>query len=148
MFTLHKMVNEKQFSFAISKIKELAFSISQIEDNSIELEVGFGINVKFDLVTDFFDLHVLVDLKSKESKKVLVHITVLNSFYIENIKRYLKEDGETLDIPDLALVTLLSLSVSHTRAILAKNTAGTAYENHLIPVINPTEMAKEVFKIK
>lgn len=141
------MENKQQFGFAIKRIKELAFNINQAEEISQDFEFGFGVLINFDIEASSFELQILTDLVNKENKKSFVHITVSNVFYIEDLKKYVRSDGVTFDIPDMALISMLSISISHTRALMAKNTFGTAYENHFIPIVNPTEMAKEIFKL-
>ncbi len=141
------MENEQQFGFAIKRIKELAFNINQAEEISQDFEFGFGVLINFDIEASTFELQILTDLVHKENKKSFVHITVSNVFYIEDLKKYVRDDGVTFDIPDMALISMLSISISHTRALMAKNTLGTTYENHFIPIVNPTEMAKEIFKL-
>ncbi len=141
------MENKQQFGFAIKRIKELAFNINQAEEISQDFEFGFGVLINFDIEASSFELQILTDLVNKENKKSFVHITVSNVFYIEDLKKYVRSDGVTFDIPDMALISMLSISISHTRALMAKNTLGTAYENYFIPIVNPTEMAKEIFKL-
>lgn len=142
------MIEEQQVGIGISKIRELAFSIETLDKLPEQLELGFGIHVEFEPSTNTFDLQVTAELKETETQKVLVHIKVANVFMIENMVNYYSAETDSLNMPDGALITMLSISVSHTRALFAKNTAGTIYENHIIPIINPTDMAKEVFKMK
>ncbi|MBC7411892.1 MAG: hypothetical protein H7331_05495 [Bacteroidia bacterium] len=49
-------------------------------------------------------------------------------------------------LPDSIIITLLSLSISHTRALLYNRTLGTKYENYIIPIVNPTELAHKLYK--
>jgi hypothetical protein len=142
------MSEEQQIGLGISKIRELAFSIETLDKLPEQLELGFGIHVEFEPTANTFDLQVIAELKETETQKVLVHIKVANVFLIENMGGFYKAETKSLNLPDDALITMLSISVTHTRALFAKNTAGTIYENHIIPIINPTDMAKEVFKMK
>jgi hypothetical protein len=137
---------EKQVSIAIKKIKELEFSIHSATLTNETLNVGFGVTTEFDLEKETFDIHIVYDLKDPESDATLVHIKIANTFYIEKIKEFIAPDGKSLNIPDSGLVTMLSLSISHTRAILAKNTSGTVFENYYLPIVNPVDIAKQVFK--
>jgi hypothetical protein len=137
---------EKQVSLAIKKIKELEFSINSSTLTSETLNVGFGVTTEFDIEKETFDIHIVYDLKDPVSDATLVHIKIANTFYIEKIKGFIAADGKALDLPDSGLITMLSLSISHTRAILAKNTSGTVFENYYLPIVNPSEIAKQVFK--
>lgn len=142
------MIEEQQVGIGISKIRELAFGIETLDKLPEQLELGFAIHVEFEPSANTFDLQVIAELKEAETQKVLVHIKVANVFMIENMVNYYSAETNSLNLPDGALITMLSISVTHTRALFAKNTAGTIYENHIIPIINPTDMAKEVFKMK
>jgi hypothetical protein len=142
------MSNKQQIGLGISKIREHAFSIETVDKLPELVEFGFGFHLEFDHTINTFDLQVIAELKDTESKKLFVHIKVSNVFLIENMTQYYNTKTNSLNLPDSVLVTMLSISVTHTRALFAKNTVGTIYENNIIPIVNPTEMAKEVFKLK
>jgi len=137
---------EKQVSLAIKKIKELEFSINSATLASDPLNIGFGVKTEFDIEKETFDMNVVFDLRDSVTEAILVHIKVANTFYIEKMKEFIAADGIALDLPDSGLITMLSLSISHARAILAKNTSGTVFENYYLPIVNPSEIAKQVFK--
>lgn len=42
------------------------------------------------------------------------------------------------------MIMLLSLSVSHTRALLAKNASGTKFSEFYLPIINPSDLYKQL----
>ncbi len=43
------------------------------------------------------------------------------------------------------IITLVGLSVSHTRALFLKRLSGTALQENILPILNPAEMAKQFF---
>lgn len=137
---------EKQVSLAIKKIKELEFIINAAKPVNETLNVAFGVTTEFDIEKNSFDMILTYDLKDPSTDTALVHIKVANGFFIEKMKSFIGDDGKTLNLPDSGLITMLSLSISHTRAILAKNTSGTIFENYYLPIVNPSEIAKQVFK--
>jgi len=52
----------------------------------------------------------------------------------------LQKTNETqVEMPDDLLVTLMSVSYSSARGILAELTAGTDYSNILLPLVNPQD---------
>ncbi|MEO6902445.1 MAG: hypothetical protein ABI315_04735 [Bacteroidia bacterium] len=136
---------KKQVSIAINKIKELEFSITTNTEAKEKLSIGFGVATAFDIKREIFEIQVIYDLKDSEDI-ILVHIKVLNEFSIQNIKQFLTKDKKELKLPDAGLITMLSLSISHTRALLAKSTSGTPFEDNYLPIVNPTEIAKEIFQ--
>lgn len=138
---------EKQLSIAIRKIKELEFSIDSTAKAPEEPTIGFGVITTTDIEKEIFEIQVTYDLKNPESDSILVHIKVSTVFNLLDIKQFLNEDNKSLNLPNNGLITMLSLSISHTRAILAKNTFGTDYETYYLPIVNPTEIANEVFKL-
>ena len=138
---------EKQINIGINQIKELEFSIipkKEIKEDSIK--INLSVNTQFNKEEDLFEILITVDLLNNEDNLNLVHIKVSNIFKVENILQFENEEKTHLKIPDGGLVTMLSLSISHARALLAKNTSGSVYENFYIPIVNPTEIAKQVFK--
>jgi hypothetical protein len=139
---------EKNFSLSIYKIKELEFSISTKPTSENNLSLSFGVVSEFDLDNETFEIQIIYDLKSAEKNSTLLHIKVSNVFKVQNLKDYFVKKQKKLNIPDIGLTTMLSLSISHARALLAKNTSGTDFENYYIPIVNPAEIAKQVFNIK
>jgi len=67
-------------------------------------------------------------------------------FSVLELADYHKSENETYDIPDNVMVTFLSLSVSHTRALLAKNSQGTKFAGLYIPIVNPTDLFNQLFR--
>ena len=43
------------------------------------------------------------------------------------------------------LISIFSISFSHTRALMAKSAAGTKYSHLLLPIVNPTDLVKQLF---
>ena len=138
----------KVFGLAISKISEVEFfmnesALPQNIDNGVkvnfiqETRIGLALNlVVFVLTVDYF-------LPQNLNDKIL-SIKVENWFNIYELEKFVKE-GNLLELPQDALVSIVSLSISHTRAILSKHTAGTLFATHLIPLVNPVQITKEFF---
>jgi len=136
---------DTQVNISVKLIKELEFGF--LNKKNIDLEnitLNFSVNTLVEKEIDSFTLDTKVTFNDKNDNAELVHITVSNVFLVQNISQF-EIDG-VFNIPDSILVTFLSLSISHTRALLAKNTAGSVYESLYIPVVNPTEIANQIFK--
>ncbi|HNY15014.1 MAG TPA: hypothetical protein PKI12_05710, partial [Bacteroidales bacterium] len=52
---------------------------------------------------------------------------------------YVVDENKQVNIPDDLLITLLSVSYSTARGIIASLTAGTEYQNILLPLVNIQE---------
>lgn len=136
---------ETKVNISVKLIKELEFGF--LNKKNIDLEnitLNFSVNTLVEKENDSFTLDTKVTFNDKNDNSELVHITVSNVFLVQNIVQF-ETDG-VFNIPDGILLTFLSLSISHTRALLAKNTAGSVYESLYIPVVNPTEIANQIFK--
>lgn len=134
-------------AITILKIRELAFSILEERVDETGLSIGFSVETIINFDEETFEIKVDYSLKSKSTGLSYVQIKVSNLFRISNLKDYSTKDKAHVTLPDATLITMLSLSISHTRALLAKNTAGTTLEQYLLPIVNPTEIAKQIFNI-
>jgi hypothetical protein len=72
-------------------------------------------------------------------------IKTSNVFLFSELPNFHKSDSNEFNIPDNVLVTFLSLSISHSRALLAKNALGTKFADLYIPIVNPTEIFNQLF---
>ncbi len=139
---------ETQVEIAIAKIKEIEFSIQpSITFNPKEgFNVGFAVANTTDVEKQEIDFQITIDFKDKVTNENVVHIKASNKFFINEMKKFVVEKDRSLDLPEDVMITMLSLSISHTRALLAKGTLGTPYEDQYFPIINPKEIARQVFK--
>ncbi len=135
-------------AITILKIRELAFSILEERVDETGLSIGFSVETIINFDEETFEIKVDYSLKSKFTGLSHVQIKVSNLFRISNLKDYSAKDKAHVTLPDATLITMLSLSISHTRALLAKNTAGTTLEQYILPIVNPTEIAKQIFNIQ
>lgn len=84
-------------------------------------------------------------LYEDKPNEILFATEVQTVFEIPNIKEYINAQTNALTIPTDLLVMIVSISVSHTRALLARQCAGTIYNDILLPIVNPLEMAQAFF---
>ncbi len=138
----------EQVNIAISRIKEVEYFINE----SIELQPGAQVNISFQVTTniklDDKTVEMLLTAQFAETTEgiVLLKIKTSNVFSVLELADYHKSENETYDIPDNVMVTFLSLSVSHTRALLAKNSQGTKFAGLYIPIVNPTDLFNQLFR--
>ena len=138
----------EQVNIAISRIKEVEYFINE----SIELQPGAQLNINFQVTTNFKlddkTVEMLLTAQFAEMTEgiVLLKIKTSNVFSVLELEDFHKPESETYNIPDNVMVTFLSLSVSHTRALLAKNAQGTKFAGLYIPIVNPTDLFNQLFK--
>lgn len=129
-------------NIGIKRIKELSFSI----DESIGLSSTHSASIGFEIVTNFnpeeksVELVLSIKYVNPESNGIIMQIKVSNEFFLEELQTYYDKNSNTYIIPDQLMITFISLTITHTRALLAKNTSGTKYSELYIPIMNPVDV--------
>lgn len=132
-------------AFSVSSIKELAFFLNEnLFKPDEQVIVNYGNKFGYS-EAGFVDFTLSATFKYKNfPKEDLFSIDVQNVFEVKNLGKYIDKDKK-LNLPGWFLITLVNMAVGHTRAILAKQTAGTVFSDQLLPVVNTTEMAIAFF---
>lgn len=141
----------KELHIAIKQIKELSFSIN----NDVDIEyvnANKSPSLDYEQELKFNDEDLSIDItlsfafyeKTKDNVITFLSIKTINSFYIHELKSF--KGDEEYNLPEILIPTILGLSISHTRALLSKNTIGSKYSNIFIPILNPTKLAEEFKK--
>lgn len=139
----------EQVNIAISRIKEVEYFINE----SIELQPGAQVNINFQVTTNInleeSTVEMLLTAQFSEITEgfVLLKIKTSNVFSVIELVDFYKPESEIYDIPDNVMVSILGLSVSHTRALLAKNAQGTKFAGLYIPIVNPTDLFNQLFRV-
>lgn len=143
-----KRKGSKPFQIAIKKVKMLSFGIDEsnelpaIEDIDIQIEQNLSFSTKDDTLV----LLLNINFSSKSTERIWMNGTVQNVFTIKDLRRIVDpKNPDLLNIPDNMLSTLLSISISHSRALMAQNAMGTAFQDIYVPLVNPEQVAKELF---
>jgi hypothetical protein len=138
--------------FGMVRIKDISFSLHEerlSQDPSkiikIEFQNIFGFNISTNILN--LTLRVYFHYEDESPEFTLVDTSVQNLFLVENLKIYQINDS-VLDLPIDFLKTLVSLTISHTRAITSKNLAGTAMQGLFLPIVNLEEVTKNFFPEK
>jgi len=140
-------MEQKQANIAIKKIKEIEFFVNE----AIELEDPALFNIGFELTINVTLLHNTIKMvlptifAVSNRNNVFMRIKTSNVFLFLELADFRKSESDEFDIPDNVMVTLLSLSISHSRALLAKNSLGTKFAELYIPIVNPSEILKQLF---
>lgn len=137
---------DTQITFSVYRVKEMA---SALNENNYNPElVDYKINYRHHLTYSpvgfvNFSIYVTYFYIGHEEKPLFL-IEVQNVFSVEGIGRFIDSERR-LDLPIEFLTTIVALSISHTRALLAARTSGTVFQEIVLPVVNPREMAETFF---
>lgn len=137
--------NEKKFTLAIARIKDLEFYINENADidENFTSQVTFNNTLNVFLEQELLDFIIEVSFYVDDIKNTFMRGKVQTSFQIQDMKQYLVPGTTQVDIPDQALATMLSIAITHTRALIAKASMGSRYNNLYVPIIlNINDMVK------
>ena len=151
------MSSEIQITFGVRKIKTVAFFIEEKlyrsgEDDKLNhiFQHAIDINVEKELI--IFTLRCFYSYSDLGDDFKLIDLHVATTFYIKNLESYLikKENGlADFTITENVWATIVGLSVSHLRAMLSINVAGTIYQDFIIPIIpDALEFTRRLMNIK
>ncbi len=140
------MNNEITIQVGLKKIKDIEFSVNE----EIKVKGDFGLNISqhtnFNIPDKIIELILEIDFFTKDNQHFL-HSKTSNQFHVPNIEEFkTSENPEEYNLPEPLLVTILGLSISHSRALIAKNSLGTIFSEIYLPIVNPVELAKQLFK--
>ena len=141
----------KDIQFSILKVRDTYFYINEnlnMPDRLGEITVGINPTLGFkreeNLVVLTINVVFLYGEMEYLPENILLSTTTQNIFEIPALNDFFN-DGDILVLPRELITTLLSLSISHSRALALKNSAGSTYEKVVIPVINAAEAARTFF---
>ncbi|HVX50140.1 MAG TPA: hypothetical protein VHB48_08275 [Chitinophagaceae bacterium] len=134
----------------IKRIKALSFFINESLarfDVPYKIEFSHSVSVNDELSLLFFTLRVFYYYPDKEGKAndLLLDLHVQNVFQVHDFKNYLQEDITKIALPPDVWITIVGLSMSHTRAILAQLTSGTILQDGIFPIMNVPDVAAKFF---
>ena len=141
----HKM-EQNQVNIRVKKIKDIGFSINEAVtiEKPDEFALGFELAINLKLEDNTIEMVLTAFFSDKPQGEVFMNIKTSNVYLLLELADFQKPDKEGFNIPDNLLVTLLSISISHTRALLAKNAIGTKFADLYIPIVNPSEIFKQL----
>ena len=113
---------------------------------------GYLDELEMELTSDFFfphdeencnvRTHILVDFFYPDSKDTAVlRGEVSTSFLLEGIS---SEDLAQVSADDQYYITMLSVSISHTRAVLEQQSKALGLSGFILPLLNPTETFRKM----
>lgn len=131
----------------IKRIKEVSFQIREdlLLDSSKTIKIEIGQNLSFATDAGLVSLALRFYYHFVEEREpILVDFTVQNVFEIPNLKRFISE-REELILPPATISNIVGLSISHSRALLAKQLSGTVLQEHLPYIVDPADVARHFF---
>jgi hypothetical protein len=134
----------KNLEIAIHKIQELDFYVNDEDIKKREIEFYLKVDTQFNLGEDVikFDVRPVFHVKNHPEEHVLSN-TSRTVFKTKGLREFLDEENK-LNIPDQYLITMLSISITHARALLSKSSLGSRFSNLFIPIVNPAAIFKDL----
>ena len=139
--------------FYIKDISTLEFSVKNLQLNLTELKENliFKVTPSFslDVVSKVVDINTLIGIYfDKKKQNRICELLTSIKFGVKNIDSFIdKKDDNLVNLPDQFIQTLISISLSTSRGILAAKTEGTILNGIYLPVLNPSKF-KPVIKTK
>jgi len=134
-------------TITIKRIKEQVFIIQEnlLQDTSRLIKIEISQNLAFALEANLVDLTLRIYYHfPDDSDTILVDISVQNLFEITDLKSFMT-NGTEIKLPPMVIASIVGLSISHTRALLAKNLFGTVLQDSLPAIVNSEEVARHFF---
>lgn len=140
--------NLSKVSIAILRVKELFFSLNEtlfVHDPNkiVKIELSHNLQLSDDNTKLNFVLTVYIFYVDSPPDQKLAEITVQNLFHISGL--ITEKDGSIL-LPNELLISIVNMSISHVRALFADRLGGSLYQQIILPITNPVEVAKHFFK--
>lgn len=140
-------MKQTQVSIAVKKIRDIEFFINEEFDlaNPPIANIGFELTTNFNLEEKSVEMLLATTFVDPANGNVIMRIKTSNVFLFLELANFHKPERNEFDLPDNVMVTFLSLSISHSRALLAKNALGTKLSDLYIPIVNPSEILNQLF---
>ena len=134
-------------TISVRRIKEQSFTINEslyVSEPNKTLSIQIGMQLGFSIQTNLLTLITIAYYHYPGSVEMITNIQVQNIFEISDLKQFLVSETE-IKLPSTIITKLVDLSISHTRALLAKNISGTVIQENILPITDPKQMAMNFF---
>ena len=132
----------------IKRIKEQSFSINEtlFSDVSTFVKIEIGQRLSFAIEENLVAISIRFYYHYPEdnSDQIIAEINVQNVYEIPGLSSFYISSNE-IKLPKETIINIVGVSISHTRALLAKNLLGTSLQDNLPAIVNPEEVAKHFF---
>lgn len=140
------------FPFEIKKVRQIHLTINErfyINQENAKVILGMSQTTSISVEKNLLEFTLFIFLHYEGApvpEGILADIKVQNIFHIPDIHRLKGEDGTF--IPDAILIPVVSMAISHTRALFCQALAGTVYDGIIIPITNPIDATNYLFPKK
>jgi len=130
-------------TFQIVGVSEESFGYQNKEDSDVKLVKEINVEAshlyKWNADQKMFGVFFHIRLRAKEdkTKKVLLYFDCAVHFRIDNFSEII-QDQPNMFINQSVEMTLVSISFSTIRGMLAARTAGTPFSYFILPIIDPS----------
>lgn len=142
--------NQSRNIFQPKSIKDVFFSVNENLINAdrekelrLEITIQFGHNIENNLASFTITAFYQYTGAEKDSPK-LAQIDVQNIFEVDNMIDFVIKDN-VVSFPPFLIIQLVSLSISHTRALFFKNLSGTSLQAQIMSRTDPEDVARHFF---
>lgn len=148
-------MKEKNNDLKVSIVEVNEISYKQTQPPIPTEDLVFGENLVFGLAFNFdanveneiFKHKTLIRFIIEGYEEPIIELETELVFHVINLKDVVKKIKEgVIDIDDNFLATITGVSLGTSRGILAKNTKGTSLSKFPLPILNPSEILKNIEK--
>ncbi|NJM93632.1 MAG: hypothetical protein HC842_02285 [Cytophagales bacterium] len=127
---------DREFGLKLKSIVDHGFSANLASQSSFSVSSQVELNFELQIHHDSESLEFIIHLRCYAAESELVHYTskVSTEFQISDFSERYQKETAIMDIPDESGVVMLSVAISHARAITTKNLAGTVYFEQPFPL--------------
>ena len=128
--------------------RSIEFFVDESKKKPSDLNLNYRTDIHLEIPQNILRVSIAPAFSDKVSNETFMRGKVETVFSIKEMKTYtrVRDDGrEIMDFPEHFWVALFSISFSHTRALMAHSAGRSAYDEFLLPVINPTEEFRKLF---
>jgi hypothetical protein len=135
-------VKPEEFHINIKKLRLRAFRINESVDapSPEELKINMQQMIQYSLADLTITLDLTISFQTADDV-LIMEGTGHNIFTIQELPiMIIPENPDQINIPDNILATLLSISISHTRALMSQSALGSKFQDIMVPLVNPSNL--------
>jgi hypothetical protein len=135
-------------TITIKRIKEQSFQINEalFSDTSRFVKIEIGQKLSFAIESNLVSLTIRMyyHYPDDSDSPIIAEINVQNVYEISDLNRFYIGQNE-IKLPKETIISIVGVSISHTRSLLAKNLLGTTLQDNLPAIVNPEHVARFFF---
>lgn len=136
-----------QITFKIKGIELVDFKLNQPKEPlALETVFSFDINLEQHMIPEQKIVAILVRIDiniNNDKKNSCASMAASCIFDVENLHEFLSEDSKQVQLPDMILTTLNSISLSTVRGLMFGKLMGTYLHNAILPIVDPKQFVKD-----